>query len=122
MHSLAASCWPTEGVSEASSDLENRIRVLTDELARRKREAEQLKREQRRSSKAKLREREESLRKQIDAYDQLISQQRLELQDSEPRPLIKQPTAAEKTSTSSTQKDSGDGERTQQLTPAPARF
>ena len=100
---------PPEGASEASSDLEKRIRVLTEELKRRQREADQLKRQQKRNNKAKLREKEETLRKQIKEYDDVINQQRLELQDTEPKPLIKQPSASSQEKTSATSKESGDG-------------
>ena len=48
------------------SDVEGRIRTLTEELKRRKLEAERLKKEQKKKQKEKLRAHEDSLKKQIE--------------------------------------------------------
>lgn len=87
------------------SDIEGRIIALSEELKKRQLEAEQLKREQRRRRTEMLREREESLKKHIQLYDQLIQQAKEELEKELDvaqhekatfvKPQIKKPRAAE---------------------------
>ncbi|KAL5012691.1 hypothetical protein ScPMuIL_011242 [Solemya velum] len=82
------------------SDFEGRIRALSDELRRRKIEAEKLKRERKKRKKELMKNKEESLKKQIEAYDNQISQLKADLQEqmehdpikaSSVKPQIKQP-------------------------------
>ncbi len=56
---------PTETASDVS-DVEGRIRALNQELVKRKREAEQLKKEAKRRDKERLKAQELSLKKQIE--------------------------------------------------------
>ncbi|XP_013412629.1 centrosome-associated protein 350 isoform X2 [Lingula anatina] len=86
------------------SDVEGRIRALAEDLKRRKIEAERLKREQKKRHKERLRAQEASLKKQIEAYDNVIVQIKQDLTkelELEPvkgsvKPQIKQPRVAEK--------------------------
>lgn len=87
------------------SDIEGRILALSGELKKRQLEAEQLRREQRHRRTEVLREREQSLKKHIELYDQLIQQAKEELEKELDtaqhentvyvKPQIKKPRAAE---------------------------
>ncbi|XP_077534807.1 uncharacterized protein LOC144146742 isoform X2 [Haemaphysalis longicornis] len=87
------------------SDIEGRILALSGELKKRQLEAEQLRREQRHRRTEVLREREQSLKKHIELYDQLIQQAKEELEKEldtaqhektvYAKPQIKKPRAAE---------------------------
>ncbi|KAH9361132.1 hypothetical protein HPB48_002994 [Haemaphysalis longicornis] len=87
------------------SDIEGRILALSGELKKRQLEAEQLRREQRHRRTEVLREREQSLKKHIELYDQLIQQAKEELEKEldtaqhektvYAKPQIKKPRATE---------------------------
>ncbi|XP_071097553.1 centrosome-associated protein 350-like [Haliotis cracherodii] len=87
----------TETLSDAS-DYEVRIRQLSDELRRRRREVEILKKDRKKKAKERMRAQEDSLKKQIEAYDNYITQLRHDQIDLEHdavkatvKPQIKQP-------------------------------
>ncbi|GFR60073.1 centrosome-associated protein 350 [Elysia marginata] len=90
----------TETMSDAS-DYEVRIRQLSDELRRRRKEVEILKKERSRRKKEKFKAQEVALKKQLDAYNIYIQQLKEEKDDlehepplkSSVRPQIKQPGA-----------------------------
>ncbi|GFN76393.1 centrosome-associated protein 350 [Plakobranchus ocellatus] len=90
----------TETMSDAS-DYEVRIRQLSDELRRRRKEVEILKKERSRRKKEKFKAQEVALKKQLDAYNMYIQQLKEEKDDLEHepplksvvRPQIKQPGA-----------------------------
>ncbi|KAJ8300301.1 hypothetical protein KUTeg_021820 [Tegillarca granosa] len=80
------------------SDFEGRVKALTDDLKRRKVEADRLKKERKRRKREILKSKEDALRKQIEAYDNQISQLKADLKkemEHEPqrtvKPQIKQP-------------------------------
>ncbi|XP_059175915.1 centrosome-associated protein 350-like [Physella acuta] len=75
----------TETLSDAS-DYEVRIRQLSDELRRRRKEVEILKKERSRRQKEKLKAQEEALKKQLDAYNNYIQQLKLEKDELEHEP------------------------------------
>ncbi|GAB6021874.1 hypothetical protein CHUAL_006041 [Chamberlinius hualienensis] len=86
------------------SDIEGRIFALKEELRRRRKEAESLKKEQKRKTKDRLTSQETSLVKQIEAYDRFIVQTKddlqKELEDESMskivvKPVIKTPKVAE---------------------------
>ncbi|CAB3364045.1 Hypothetical predicted protein [Cloeon dipterum] len=83
------------------SDVESRICALHEQLRRRKMEAEKLRKEQKRCHRERLRAKEQSLLKQIQAYDSYIQQTRKDLEqefeNGSVKPQIKQPRVAEKT-------------------------
>ncbi|XP_064650175.1 centrosome-associated protein 350-like isoform X3 [Lineus longissimus] len=93
----------TASISDAS-DIEGRIRALNEDLKRRKSEADRLKKEQKKRHKDRLKAQEASLKKQIEAYDNFISQVKTDLQkelELEPtkvavKPQIKHPNADQK--------------------------
>ncbi|XP_041369812.1 centrosome-associated protein 350-like [Gigantopelta aegis] len=94
----------TETLSDAS-DYEVRIRQLSDELIRRKKEVDILKRERKKKQKDKMKAHEEALKKQIEAYDSYIGKLKSEQSDLEQdfvksvvKPMIKQPKILVKTS------------------------
>ncbi|XP_063244874.1 centrosome-associated protein 350-like isoform X2 [Bacillus rossius redtenbacheri] len=95
-----------ETLSE-QSDVEGRITALQEQLDRRKQEAEKLHREQKRNRREKLKAKEESLQKQILAYEKFIQETKHNLeQDLNSsssmvimRPKIKQPRVAERKQT-----------------------
>ncbi|RUS88461.1 hypothetical protein EGW08_003798 [Elysia chlorotica] len=95
----------TETMSDAS-DYEVRIRQLSDELRRRRKEVEILKKERSRRKKEKFKAQEVALKKQLDAYNIYIQQLKEEKDDlehepphkSSVRPQIKQPGAGAATS------------------------
>ncbi|KAF4517765.1 hypothetical protein B566_EDAN002970 [Ephemera danica] len=87
------------------SDVESRICALQEQLRRRKLEADRLRREQKRCHRERLRAKEQSLLKQIQAYDSYIQEARRELEQEfelglanagAVKPQIKQPRVAEK--------------------------
>ncbi|BFZ05882.1 hypothetical protein BsWGS_08921 [Bradybaena similaris] len=88
----------TETVSDVS-DYEVRIRQLSDELRRRRKEIEILRKERSRRQKEKLKAQEEAMQKQLDVYNRCIQQLKLEKDDLEResplktavKPQIKQP-------------------------------
>lgn len=61
------------------SDIEGRIRALTDSLKKRKIEADKLRKQQKRLYREKLKAQEASLKKQLETYDNFISQTRKDL-------------------------------------------
>ncbi|XP_046543377.1 LOW QUALITY PROTEIN: centrosome-associated protein 350-like [Haliotis rubra] len=65
----------TETLSDAS-DYEVRIRQLSDEVRRRRREVDILKKDRKKKAKERMRAQEDSLKKQIEAYDNYITQLR----------------------------------------------
>lgn len=86
----------TETASE-QSDVEIRIAALHEQLRRRKLEAERLRREQRKAHRERLKAKEQSLLKQIEAYDTYIQKKKQELEkeyEKSPqtvgRPVMKQ--------------------------------
>ncbi|KAK6628918.1 hypothetical protein RUM43_002735 [Polyplax serrata] len=94
----------TETASE-QSDLESRIAALHEQLRKRKLEAERLRREQKKAQRERLKVKEQSLLKQIQAYDAYIEKKKMELEQEYDhsvhaisKPLIKQPKVAEKSS------------------------
>ncbi|XP_059470361.1 centrosome-associated protein 350-like isoform X2 [Neocloeon triangulifer] len=83
------------------SDVESRICALQEQLRRRKMEAERLRKEQKRCHRERLRAKEQSLLKQIQAYDTYIQETRRELEQefengNSVKPQIKHPRVAEK--------------------------
>ncbi|KAG8183664.1 hypothetical protein JTE90_010138 [Oedothorax gibbosus] len=68
------------------SDIEVRIHALSEELRRRKYEADKLKREKKRKYREQLKGTELSLQKQVEAYDQYIKQVKAELEQIESGP------------------------------------
>ncbi|XP_012936215.1 centrosome-associated protein 350 [Aplysia californica] len=87
----------TETLSDAS-DYEVRIRQLSDELRRRRKEVEILKKERSRRQKEKLKVQEDAMKKQLEAYNNYIQQLKVEKEDLEHepaktavKPQIKQP-------------------------------
>ncbi|KAH9508836.1 hypothetical protein Btru_050193 [Bulinus truncatus] len=75
----------TETLSDAS-DYEARIRQLSDELRRRRKEVEILKKERSRRQKEKFKAQEEALKKQLEAYNNYIQQLKLEKDELEHEP------------------------------------
>ncbi|XP_014663639.1 PREDICTED: centrosome-associated protein 350-like [Priapulus caudatus] len=95
----------SESMSD-QSDVEGRIHALAEQLRTRKIEADRLKKEQKKRHREHLKAREDSLRKQIEAYDSYICQTRMELNrelaelsasshDGSVKPKIKTPKVAE---------------------------
>nr|CAD7257628.1 unnamed protein product [Timema shepardi] len=86
------------------SDIEGRVAALREQLRRRKMKAEKLQKEQKRLKREKLKAKEQSLLKQIEAYDAYIQQTKEELEQdfnvpistTFMKPKIKQPRVAEK--------------------------
>nr|CAD7438352.1 unnamed protein product [Timema bartmani] len=86
------------------SDIEGRVAALREQLRRRKMEADKLQKEQKRLKREKLKAKEQSLLKQIEAYDAYIQQTKEELEQdfnvpistTFMKPKIKQPRVAEK--------------------------
>ncbi|XP_015907783.2 uro-adherence factor A isoform X1 [Parasteatoda tepidariorum] len=62
------------------SDIEGRIHALTEQLRRRRAEAEKLKREHKKKYREQLKEKELSLQKQLEAYNQYIEKTKKELE------------------------------------------
>lgn len=58
--------------TNTAKDLENKVKELKSELTKKKQEAEKLKQSLKSKEKSKLKEKEESLRKKINSYDNLI--------------------------------------------------
>eukprot|EP00106_Octopus_bimaculoides_P009411 XP_014776853.1 PREDICTED: centrosome-associated protein 350-like [Octopus bimaculoides] len=85
------------------SDIEVRIRALSEDLKKKKAEADRLRRERRNKHREKLKAQEESLVKQIEAYDRYINQANEDLQREQEtlqrnvvvKPQIKQPKVLE---------------------------
>uniref|UniRef100_A0A3Q3EFZ2 Centrosomal protein 350 n=1 Tax=Labrus bergylta TaxID=56723 RepID=A0A3Q3EFZ2_9LABR len=69
---------PPELISD-QSDIETRIKALTEELRKRKSMANQLKKEQKKRNKERLKAKEASLLKQLESYDNFIEKTKAEL-------------------------------------------
>jgi hypothetical protein len=70
--------------SADQSDLEIRIHTLQEELGRRMKTAAKLKKEQKVSRRERLKVQEDTLRKQIEVYDQLIQQTKSDIEAASP--------------------------------------
>ena len=68
--------------SDHSGDMEIRINTLQEELRRRVMTANKLKRQQKMKRREKLKIQEEALKKQIEAYDNLIVKTKADLEES----------------------------------------